>query len=127
MLDCTSVQTLVRQLTRFIRKQGDALNQVLALAVREGTPKTTNALENKNSLFKVFSRAAKYFPQPQRAQAFFAGIALMENFDVKRRGVHKGSSAMQRAGIDLTALGAHDFFSAVGLGLPQISLPVLTE
>ena len=127
VIQTASVQTLARRLERFIRKQGDALNQVLTMAVTEGTPKTTNDLENKNSLFKVFSRVAKYFPKPQRAQAFFAGIALMENFDVKMRGVHKGTNAIQRAGIDLTALGAHDFFSAVGLGLPQISLSFLTE
>ncbi|HJW89795.1 MAG TPA: hypothetical protein VJ436_04055 [Anaerolineales bacterium] len=127
VIQTASVQTLARQLARFIRKQGDALNQVLEMAVTDGTPKTTNGLESKNSLFKVFSRVAKYFPLPQRAQAFFAGVALMENFDVKTRGVHKDTSAMQRAGIDLTVLGAHDFFSAVSLGLPQISLNFLTE
>jgi len=50
----------------------------------------------------------------------------MENFDVKGWGVHRGTSAIQRAGINLDDLGATDFFSAVGLERPQISLAVLT-
>ena len=51
----------------------------------------------------------------------------MENFDVKSRGIHQDTSAIQRAGINLDDLGATDFFSAVGLDKPQISLAVLTE
>jgi hypothetical protein len=39
----------------------------------------------------------------------------MENFDVKQRGLHQGTSAMQRAEINLDDLGAHSFFEAVGL------------
>ena len=43
------------------------------------------------------------------------GVALMENFDVKQRGLHQGTSAMERAGINLDGLGAQSFFEAVGL------------
>jgi len=94
--------------------------------VTENTPKTTNALESKNGIFKPFSRLAKSFLLAT-GQAFFAGVALMENFDVKSRGIHKGASAIQRAGINLDDLGAADFFSAVDLDRPQISLAVLTD
>jgi hypothetical protein len=51
----------------------------------------------------------------------------MEDFDVKSRGIHQGTSAIQRAAINLDDLGATDFFSAVGLQRPQTSLAVLTE
>ena len=104
-----------------------AINTLLEQAVTEHTPKTTNALESKNSLFKPFSRIAKYFPCWQSCQAFFAGVALMENFDVKTRGSHADTSAMQRAEIDLAAFGATDFFEAVGLPVPQISLDKITD
>jgi len=33
-------------------------------------------------------RVAKFFPLPARCQLFFAGVALMENFDVKTRETH---------------------------------------
>ena len=92
----------------------------------EDTPKTTNALESKNGIFKPFSRMAKSFLLAT-GQAFFAGVALMENFDVKERGIHQGTSAIQRAGINLDDLGATDFFAAVGLDRPQISLASLTQ
>jgi len=80
-----------------------------------------------SSIFKPFSRIAKFFSQPLRCEAFFAGVALMENFDVKTRGVHAGTSAMQRAGINLEDLGATDFFAAVGLPKPQISFVYITD
>ena len=51
----------------------------------------------------------------------------MENLDVKPRGPNKGTSAMQRAEINLEDLGATDFFSAVGLPKPRISLVYVTE
>lgn len=44
-------------------------------------------------------------------------VALMENFDVKERGKNKGTSAIQRAEINLDDLGAKDFFEAVGLAI----------
>ncbi len=95
------------------------------MAVKAGTPKTTNSLESKNALFKPFSRIAKSF-RLATAWKFFAGVALMENFDVKSRGLHQGTSAIQRAEINLDDLGATDFFSAVGLEKPQISLTAFT-
>ena len=51
----------------------------------------------------------------------------MENFDVKERGVNKGTSAMQRAGINFDELGGKDFFEVVGLQVPQISIPGITD
>ena len=39
----------------------------------------------------------------------------MEDFEVKTRGAHSGTSALQRAEINLEDLGAHSFFEAVGL------------
>lgn len=125
ILQTASVRRLAKRLDRFVKKHGPAINTLLELAVTEGTPKTTNALESKNGIFKPFSRLAKSFLLAT-GQAFFAGVALMENFDVKCRGIHQGTSAIQRAGINLDDLGAADFFSAVGLDRPQISLAVLT-
>ena len=127
IIQTASVQTLARRLHRFVNKHGDTINRLLQLAVEQGTPTTTNALESKNSIFKPFSRIAKFFPDLPRCEAFFAGVALMENFDVKTRGAHQGTSAMQRTGINLEDLGATDFFSAVGLSKPQISLAHVTD
>ena len=125
VLQTASVKRLTKRLDRFIRKHGPVINTLLELAVTEGTPKTTNALESKIGIFKPFSLIAKSF-RLATGQNFFAGVALMENFDVKIRGLNKGTSAIQRAGINLDDLGAPDFFTAVGLKRPQISLSVLT-
>lgn len=127
IIQIACVQTLARRLQRFINKHGDAINTLLQLAVEQGTPTTTNALESKNGIFKPFSLIAKFFPLPERCQSFFAGVALMENFDVKTRGPNQGTSAIQRAKIDLGDFGAADFFSAVGLPKPQISLAYITD
>jgi hypothetical protein len=127
IIQTSSVQVLARRLQRFINKHDDSINLLLQLSVQAGTPTTTNALESKNGLFKPFSRIAKFFPQPTTCQSFFAAVALMENFDVKTRGTHKDTSAMQRAQINLEDFGATDFFSAVGLPKPQISLASITE
>ena len=51
----------------------------------------------------------------------------MEDFDVKTRGPNKGTSAMQRAKINLEDFGAADFFSAVELPMPQISFVNVTD
>lgn len=40
---------------------------------------------------------------------------MWENFDVKERGPHKGTNAVQRAGINLEDFGATNFFEAVEL------------
>ena len=127
ILQTASVQTLTRRLQRFLNKHGDTINRLLQLSVENGTPMTTNALESKNSIFKPFSRIAKFFPVLERCEDFFAGVALMEDFDVKTRGTHFGTSAMQRAGINLEDLQASDFFSAVNLPKPQISIAYVTD
>jgi hypothetical protein len=127
IIQTTSVQMLTRRLQRFINKHGQAINTLLQLAVEQGTPTTTNALESKNGIFKPFSLMAKFFPLPERCQSIFAAVALIENFDVKTRGPNKGTSAMQRARINLDDFGATDFFSAVGLPEPQISLASITD
>jgi hypothetical protein len=127
IIQIASVQTLARRLQRFLNKHGDTLNLLLKLSVEQGTPTTSNALESKNSIFKPFSLIAKFFAKPVVCEWFFAGVALMENFDVKTRGPNKGTCAMQRAEINLEDLGATDFFSAVGLPKPQISPAYVTD
>ena len=127
IIQTASVQRLARRLRRFVKKHGHAINLLLQLSVKQGTPTTTNALESKNSIFKPFSLIAKFFSRPDKCGSLFAGVALMENFDVKTRGPNKGTSAMQRAAINLADFGATDFFSAVGLPKPQISPAYVTE
>jgi predicted Zn-ribbon and HTH transcriptional regulator len=127
IIQTASVQRLARRLRRFVKKHGHTINLLLRLSVEQGLPTTTNSLESKNSIFKPFSLIAKFFSRPRKCQAFFAGVALMENFDIKTRGPNKGTSAMQRAKIDLDDFGATDFFSAVGLPKPQISFAYVTE
>jgi hypothetical protein len=127
ILQTASVQVLVRRLRRFLNKYGASINVLLQLSVEQGIPTTTNSLENKNSLFKALSRIAKFFPAVARCELFFCAVALLENFEVKTRGPSRGTSAMQRAGINLEDFGAVDFFSAVGLPKPQISLAYVTE
>ena len=125
ILQTESVQRLAHRMERFVKKHGPSLNTLVEMAIKTGTPKTTNSLESKNALFKPFSRIAKSF-RLATAGNFFAGVALMENFDVKSRGLHQGTSAIQRAEVNLDDLGATDFFSAVGLDKPQISPSAFT-
>ena len=125
ILQTESVQRLAHRMERFVKKHGPSLNTLVEMAIKTGTPKTTNSLESKNALFKPFSRIAKSF-RLATACNFFAGVALMENFDVKSRGLHQGTSAIQRAEVNLDDLGATDFFSAVGLAKPQISPSAFT-
>lgn len=126
VLQTASVQRLGKRLQRFLKKHGPTINTLLFMAITEHTPKTTNALESINGRFKPFSLMAKSFRLPT-AQNFFAGVALAENFDIKTRGRNQGTCAVQRAGINIQDLGAADFFSAVGLKKPQISLSFFTE
>lgn len=99
IMQIASVQRLTKRLHRFIKEHGSTINSLLYLAVIEGTPKTTNALESTNARFKPFSLIAKSF-RLTTAQHFFAGVALMENFVVKTRSRNRSTSAIQRAGID---------------------------
>jgi hypothetical protein len=126
IIQTASVQRLARRLRRFVKKHGGTINRLLRLSIEQGLPTTTNALESKNSILKPFSLIAKFFSRPEQCQSFFAGVALMENFDVKTRGPNKDTSAMQRSEINLDDFGATDFFSAVGLPKPQISLAYVT-
>jgi len=125
ILQIASVRRLANRLQRFIKKHGSTINSLLYLAVTKETPKTTNALESINGRFKPFSLIAKSF-RMATALNFFAGVALMENFDIKTRGYNQYTSAIQRADINLDDLGATDFFSACDLKKPQISLSFLT-
>ena len=127
IIQTASVCRLARRLRRFVKKHARTINLLLQLSSEHGVPTTTNSLESKNSVLKPFSLMAKFFSRPRHCQSFFAGVALMENFDVKTRGLHKGTSAMQRAGINLDDFGATDFFSTVSLPEPQISLAYVTE
>jgi hypothetical protein len=72
-------------------------------------------LESKNSIFKIFGGIAQSFQRSDTCDWFWNGVALMEDFDVKQRCLHQGTSAMERAGINLDDLSAHSFFEAVGL------------
>ena len=63
----------------------------------------------------MFAHMAQSFQRSETCEWFWSGVALMENFDVKQRGLHPGTSAMERAEINLDDLGAHSFFEAVGL------------
>ncbi|MFH0926433.1 MAG: hypothetical protein V1872_12545 [bacterium] len=76
---------------------------------------TTNALESKNSILKPFSNQAKSYQSAETCEKAMNAVALMENFDVKERGKNKGTSAIQRAEINLEDLGSKNFFDAVGL------------
>ncbi len=127
VIQTATVKRLTKRVQRFLKKHGDSIDRLLQLAVEHDAPKTTNALESKNSIFKPFSRIAKFFPLPAACQSFFAAIALMENFDIKSRGIHRGTSAMGRAQINLADVGGADFFAAVGLPPPQISLAYFTD
>jgi hypothetical protein len=126
VIQTSSVKTLAKRLGRFMKKYGDTINILLERAEFESVPKTTNALESKNSIFKPVSRIAKFFPSLLNCQRLFAGVALMENFDEKMRGVNQGTNAMQRAGINFEELGGKNFFEVVGLPVPQISIPGIT-
>ena len=127
VIQTPSVIRLAKQLQRFLNKHADSIDLLLHLSLHHHAPKTTNSLESKNSLFKPFSRIAKFFPLPSSCHSFFSAISLMENFDVKSRGLHRGTSAIQRSQINLDDLGSSDFFSSVGLPPPQLSLPFFTD
>jgi len=110
--DIESVAELYKKLDKFFRKYLEDI--ILLLSMRGEIPDTTNDIESKNARFAPFSKIAKAFRKPNALENFACGIALFENFDVKKRGKHKGTSAIQRAGLKLSA---RDFFEAVGLTL----------
>jgi len=102
-------------LTQFFAKHGATLAFQFEQKAKAGLVCTSNLLESKNSLFKPFARLAQSFQRSETCEWFWSGVALMEDFDVKGRGRHAGTSAIARAAINLEDLGAHTFFEAVGL------------
>lgn len=110
-----SVRVLHRKLTKFFNKHGETLAFQLEQKALADLVSTSNALESKHSIFRPFICIAKSFQRPDTCENFMNGVALMENFDVKTRGKNAGTSAIQRADINLKDLEAADFFEAVGL------------
>ncbi len=117
IIQTESVQKLHNKLRKFFNKHGEVLLFQLEQRYYGKLPSTSNALESKHSILKAFSRMAKSFQRSNTCENFFNGVALVENFDVKTRGKNAGTSAIQRAGINLDDLGGRDFFEAVGLAL----------
>ena len=87
----------------------------LQMELTSSVPTTSNSIESKNSILKISSRRIKAFYSKTSLLRFFSAVALWENFDVKERGLYKGTSAIERAGIDLHNFGAANFFEAVKL------------
>lgn len=115
VIQTESVCYLHQQLTKFFVKHGKTLEFQFEQKALVGLVCTSNLLESKNSIFKLFARIAQSFQRSETCEWFWSGVALMENFDVKKRGLHQDTSAMERAEINLDDLGAHSFFEAVGL------------
>jgi len=115
VIQTESVCALHKQLTKFFAKHGATLEFQFEQKALVGLVCTSNLLESKNSIFKMFARIAQSFQRSETCEYFWSGVALMENFDVKQRGLHLGTSAMERAEVNLDDLGAHSFFEAVGL------------
>ena len=111
----TKNSDLHKQLTEFFAKHGSTLEFQFEMKVLIGLVCMSNLLESKNSIFKMFAHIAQSFQRSDTCERFWSGVSLMEDFDVKLRGLHQGTSAMQRAEINLDDLGAQSFFEAVGL------------
>ena len=104
-----SLKPLYTKINKFVKKYISTWNTHMELYSERKTPWTSNIIESKNSIFKAFSKKSKSYSS-KRLDEFFCGVALYENFDVKTRGVNKGTSAMMRAGINLDEFGANNFF-----------------
>jgi hypothetical protein len=115
VIQTESVCVLHTQLTKFFVKHGTTLEFQFEQKALVGLVCTSNLLESKNSIFKMFAHIAQSFQRSETCDWFWSGVSLMEDFDVKQRGLHQDTSAMQRAEINLDDLGAHSFFEAVGL------------
>jgi hypothetical protein len=108
-----SLEPLYQAIRKFIKKYLNTWSLQMELA--PVVPTTSNSVESKNSLFKIFSHRIKAFYSKASLERFFSAVALWENFDIKERGPYKGTCAIQRAGIDLNDFGASHFFEAVEL------------
>jgi hypothetical protein len=103
-----------QKLSKFVKKNIVTWNTHMELYHKKNIPLTSNIIESKNSIFKAFSKKAKSYSS-NCINKIFCAVALYENFDIKTRGVNKGTSAMIRAGIDLREFGGENFFDAVGI------------
>lgn len=110
-----SLQGFYKKTAKFVHKYIDVWALQMELHFKKGLPATSNDIESKNSLFKVFRNNSKCFETRANTEEFFSAVAFMENLSIKTRGKHKGSSAVMRAGVDLEKLGGKDFFEVIGL------------
>jgi hypothetical protein len=108
-----SLAPLYKAIEKFVNKYLDTWCYQMEIA--HLVPTTSNSIESKNSILKRFARRIKAFPSKTSLVRYFSAVALWENFDIKERGPYKGTSAIQRAGIDLNDFDATNFFEAVGL------------
>jgi transposase-like protein len=108
-----SLNSLYKAMNKFVQKY--LPTWALQMELDSSVPTTSNSVESKNSILKIFSRRIKAFYSKASLLRFFSAVALWENFDVKERGPYKGTSAIERAGIDLHNFGAANFFEAVEL------------
>ena len=109
-----SLEPFYNKLNKFVKKYIETWNIHMELYSKGKAPLTSNIIESKNSIFKAFSKKSKSYNSKQ-LENFFCGVALYENFDIKTRGINKGTNAMMRAGIDLSEFGANNFFDAIGI------------
>lgn len=101
------------QLTKKLRKFFDKYQAILfEMLENEEVPNTTNQMESTVGVMKTSSKISKSYQSIETAEHNLAGKALYKNFEVKRRGRFKGTSAMERSGIQHTA---KNFFQVVGL------------
>lgn len=111
-----SLEPLYKAVNKFVHKYLDTWCFQMELAhLIPSIPTTSNSVESKNSILKIFSKRIKAFFSKASLVRFFSAVALWENFDIKERGPHKGTNAIHRAGIDLEDFGATNFFEAVEL------------
>ncbi len=110
-----SLEDFYHKTEKFMTKYMDTFVQQMEIAFKEDLPPTSNSVESKNSLFSIFRKKKKGFGSTESMVEFFSAVALMENYDVKTRGINQGTNAMMRAGIDLNEFGGQDFFEAIKL------------
>ena len=108
-----SLDSLYKAMNKFVQKY--LPTWALQMELTSSVPTTSNSIESKNSILKISSRRIKAFYSKTSLLRFFSAVALWDNFDVKERGLYKGTSAIERAGIDLHNFGAANFFEAVKL------------
>jgi len=110
-----SLQKFSEKTAKFIDKYIDTWAFQMEIHYKENLPTTSNSIESKNSLFKVFSNNSKCFDSRTSLEEFYSAVALMENFNIKTRGKNKGTSAVMRADVDLEKIGGKNFYEVIGL------------